>query len=204
MCSANAANCAMIPRAVSGICVESRLPRTRPAECVNPDSTQAGCSATRTDSAHPAKTSQAVSTILAAFILVAVTVVLHTVGLVALLMALMRKHARAPTRFWPMTLLLIEVTWVLVLIHATEIGVWALFLSLGGMPAGCRVGVLFLGSHLRDGRLRRCRAAATVADARTDRGVDGHSDVRTVHRAVLRGHRPIDRAPTQGRDPLSL
>ena len=72
------------------------------------------------------------STILAAFILVAATVVLHTGGLVALLMALVRKHARAPTRFWPMTLLLIEVTWGLVLIHATEIGVWALFFLWAG------------------------------------------------------------------------
>ena len=72
------------------------------------------------------------STILAAFILVAATVVLHTGGLVALLMALVRKHARAPTRFWPMMLLLIEVTWGLVLIHATEIGVWALFFLWAG------------------------------------------------------------------------
>ena len=67
------------------------------------------------------------STILAAFILVSATVVLHTVGLVAVLMVLLAKHAWAPTRFWPMTLLLIEVAWVLVLIHAIEIGVWALF-----------------------------------------------------------------------------
>ena len=75
------------------------------------------------------------STILAAFILVAITVVVHIVGLVTLLLALVRKHAQAPTRFWPMTMLLIEVTWWLVLIHATEIGIWALFfLWTGGLP----------------------------------------------------------------------
>ena len=72
------------------------------------------------------------STLLAAFILVAATVVLHTGGLVALLMSLKRKHAHAPTRFWPMTLLLIEVTWILILIHAAEIGVWALFFVWAG------------------------------------------------------------------------
>ena len=72
------------------------------------------------------------STILAAFILVAITVALHIVGLVTLLVALVRKRAHAPTRFWPMTLLLIQVTWGLVLIHATEIAVWALFFLWAG------------------------------------------------------------------------
>lgn len=71
-------------------------------------------------------------TILAAFALVAVTTILHTVGLVALLVALVRKHALAPAHFWRMTLLLIKVTWWLVLIHATEIGVWALFFLWAG------------------------------------------------------------------------
>ena len=75
------------------------------------------------------------STILAALVLVAITMVLHIVGLVTLLVALVRKHTHAPTRFWPMTLLLIQVTWGLVLIHATEIGVWALFfLWTGCLP----------------------------------------------------------------------
>jgi len=74
-------------------------------------------------------------TILAALVLVAITMMLHIVGLVTLLVALVRKHAHAPTRFWPMTLLLIQVTWGLVLIHATEIGAWALFfLWMGCLP----------------------------------------------------------------------
>jgi hypothetical protein len=61
--------------------------------------------------------------------------VVHIVGLVTLVLALVRKHAQAPTRFWSMTMLLIEVTWWLVLIHATEIGIWALFfLWTGGLP----------------------------------------------------------------------
>ena len=68
------------------------------------------------------------STILTTFVLVAITMLLHIVGLVALLLlALVRRHAQAPTQFWPMTLLLVAVAWGLVLIHATQIGLWGLF-----------------------------------------------------------------------------
>jgi len=52
--------------------------------------------------------------------------------------------------------------------------------------------------HLRDGRLWRRGAAATMADARTYRGINGNPDVRTVHGSVLRDHRQIDRASIQG------
>jgi len=72
------------------------------------------------------------STVLAAFVLVAITMLLHIVGLVALLLALVRRHAQAPTQFWPMTLLLVEVAWGLILIHATQIGLWGLFFLWAG------------------------------------------------------------------------
>ena len=66
--------------------------------------------------------------ILIACVLVAVTVAVHVIGLAALLHALWSKHAaRLPARFWPVTWLLICVTWVLLLIHLIEIAVWALF-----------------------------------------------------------------------------
>jgi hypothetical protein len=71
-------------------------------------------------------------TILAAFILVAVTMVVHAMGMIALIMALGRKHARAPTGFWPTIWLLIEVTWALVFMHAAEIGIWAMFFLWAG------------------------------------------------------------------------
>jgi hypothetical protein len=67
------------------------------------------------------------STILIACVLVAVTVAVHAVGLAALFNVLWLKHAQLPVRFWPMTWLLIRVTWVLLLIHVIEIVVWALF-----------------------------------------------------------------------------
>ena len=65
--------------------------------------------------------------ILIAFILVAVTVSVQAVGLAALLKALVKSYAQLPTRFWPVTWLLIRVTWALIFIHVTEIAVWALF-----------------------------------------------------------------------------
>jgi hypothetical protein len=67
------------------------------------------------------------SKIFIAFILVAVTVSVHAVGLAALLKALVKSSAQLPTRFWPVTWLLIRVTWALIFIHVTEIAVWALF-----------------------------------------------------------------------------
>ncbi|NTV72547.1 MAG: two pore domain potassium channel family protein [Azonexaceae bacterium] len=70
--------------------------------------------------------------ILSACALVAVTVAVHAGGLAALLRALLRSQAPPPARFWPLTWLLIRVTWVLILIHVTEIAVWALFYLWAG------------------------------------------------------------------------
>jgi len=67
------------------------------------------------------------SIILIAAVLVAVTVVMHAVGLAVLLSSLMNSHAVPPTRLWPVTWLLIRVTWGLILIHLAEISVWGLF-----------------------------------------------------------------------------
>ena len=67
------------------------------------------------------------SIILIAGALVAVTVAVHAAGLAVLLRALMKSHAQLPTRFWPVTRLLIALTWWLILIHLAEISVWALF-----------------------------------------------------------------------------
>ena len=55
--------------------------------------------------------------VLAATLLVAVTVAIHAGGRAALLRALLKSHAQLPQRFWPLTRLLIGVTWALMLIH---------------------------------------------------------------------------------------
>jgi hypothetical protein len=64
---------------------------------------------------------------LIAFALVAATVIVHALGLVGLLKFLARARNQVPTRFWPITWLLIRVTWWLLLIHVAAISVWALF-----------------------------------------------------------------------------
>ncbi len=64
--------------------------------------------------------------------LVAVTVAVHAVGLATLYKAALRVHTQPPTGFWPVTWLLIRLTWVLILIHLIEIAVWALFFLWAG------------------------------------------------------------------------
>jgi|SRR5687768_8618683 len=59
--------------------------------------------------------------------LVAVTVAIHAAGMGVVLSYLLKSHAVPPTRPWPITLLLVRVTLMLILIHAAEISVWALF-----------------------------------------------------------------------------
>ena len=88
-------------------------------------------------------------------VLVAITVAVHAWGLSALLRPLMRSQAVLPSGFWPISWLLIRVTWVLLLIHLIEIAVWALFYLWAGLPAGRRVGVLFFRRDLCDGWLWR-------------------------------------------------
>jgi Ion channel len=65
--------------------------------------------------------------ILIAWVLVAVTVAVHAAGLAVLLSGGASWRALPPTRFWPITGLLIRVTWWLILMHLVEISVWALF-----------------------------------------------------------------------------
>lgn len=62
-----------------------------------------------------------------AWILVAITVGVHTIGLVLLLKRFARHRASPPTRFWPVTWMLIRIVWALIFIHGIEITVWALF-----------------------------------------------------------------------------
>ena len=65
--------------------------------------------------------------ILAAAVLVAITVAIHAAGMGLVLSHLMKSQAMPPARPWPITRLLIRLTWLLILIHVAEIAVWALF-----------------------------------------------------------------------------
>ena len=57
---------------------------------------------------------------------------MHTAGLSLVLRFWMKTHAALPTQPWPITWLLIRVTWFLILMHAAEITVWALFYLWAG------------------------------------------------------------------------
>jgi multisubunit Na+/H+ antiporter MnhB subunit len=67
------------------------------------------------------------SLILIACALVALTVATHTIGLVVLLARFAKVRSSPPTRFWSITWMLIRIVWALILIHAIEITLWALF-----------------------------------------------------------------------------
>ena len=66
-----------------------------------------------------------ISKLLTAWCLVALTVAMHAAGLSAMLSRM--SSARPGTRFWPVTRRLVWVAWWLVLLHLSEIVVWALF-----------------------------------------------------------------------------
>jgi len=65
--------------------------------------------------------------LIAAWILLAVTVTIHAAGLSELLRVLLSSSARPDTRFWPVTWVLVRVAGALVVLHLAEIAVWALF-----------------------------------------------------------------------------
>ena len=67
------------------------------------------------------------SLIAIAWALVALTVAVHTIGLVALLKRFAQFRSSPPKRFWQVTWMLIRIVWALIFIHAVEITVWALF-----------------------------------------------------------------------------
>lgn len=62
-----------------------------------------------------------------AAVLVAITVVIHAAGLGLILSHVLRSTERPDTHFWPITWLLIRTAWLLLVIHVSEIAVWALF-----------------------------------------------------------------------------
>jgi len=85
------------------------------------------------------------SIILIAWVLVAVTVAVHAAGLTVLLRALGRWNAVPPTRFWPITRLVILVTWWLILFHLVEISLWGAFYHWQGCLPDVEAAFYFSG-----------------------------------------------------------
>ena len=65
--------------------------------------------------------------ILFAWCLVATTVIFHAAALTVVLNPVLRLETQLETRFWPVTWLLVRITWWLIVIHLVEIALWALF-----------------------------------------------------------------------------
>ena len=86
-----------------------------------------------------------VAVLIIAAVLVAVTVAIHAAGLGVILSHLAKSHALPPTQFWPITLLLIRVAWLLILIHGVEISVWALFYRWEGCLPDAEAAFYFSG-----------------------------------------------------------
>jgi hypothetical protein len=73
--------------------------------------------------------------ILTACGMVAVTVLIHAAGSSLVLRWLRKSGAGLPTRFGPVTWLLIRLVWSLILIHLAEVTIWALcYLWTGCVP----------------------------------------------------------------------
>ena len=85
------------------------------------------------------------STLLIAGVLGAVTVAMHAAGIAALLRALRRWHPILPTRFWPITRLLVVTVGWLTLLHLAEILLWGLFYLWWGCLPDAEASVYFSG-----------------------------------------------------------
>jgi hypothetical protein len=82
--------------------------------------------------------------ILDACLLVAVTVAVHAAGL-ALLLSGAKRRASAPTRFWPITTMLVRLASWLILMHLTEVSVWAFFYQWRGCLPDAEAAFYFSG-----------------------------------------------------------
>jgi hypothetical protein len=73
--------------------------------------------------------------LLLAFGMLALSVSIHTAGLVALSGWLLRSHTDVGGRFFPTLWLLVRVAWAILVFHELAIGAWAaLFVATGALP----------------------------------------------------------------------
>ena len=126
------------------------------------------------------------SIILSACVLSFLTVVVHATGIAVLRAGPDQFIVRRQTSLWPILRMLLHMIWWLVLLHLVEISIWGFVLSVAWMPSQRRSVVLLFRCHLHDRWLWRPGAGEAVADARTNRGLDGRPHVRFVHGILLR------------------
>ena len=86
------------------------------------------------------------SIFLTSCLLAALTVCIHAAGLAVLIRRWTRLSAQPPTRFFTITLMLLHTIWWLILLHLTEISVWALFYWWRGCMPNAEAAFYFSGA----------------------------------------------------------
>ncbi len=83
--------------------------------------------------------------ILTSCLLAALTVCIHAAGIALLLRSWMRMHEQSPTAFFNITRMLLNMIWWLILLHLTEISLWALFYLWRGCLPNAEAAFYFSG-----------------------------------------------------------
>jgi hypothetical protein len=65
--------------------------------------------------------------LIAASLLLALTVIVHSVGMISIFRWVVQSRALAASNFWPVTWLVIRIAYCLVAVHLVEIAVWAIY-----------------------------------------------------------------------------
>jgi hypothetical protein len=78
-------------------------------------------------------------------LLVAATVLVHIAGAALALRTLVPLDREPPVRIWPVIWLLVRLTWLMILIHAAEIGVWGFFYLWSGCLPDAESAMYFSG-----------------------------------------------------------
>ncbi len=86
------------------------------------------------------------SIILSACVLVVFTVGLHATGIAVLLRHLTSLYTLLPNNVWPVIRRLLHIVWWLVLLHVTEIAIWALFYRWRGCLPNAETAFYFSGA----------------------------------------------------------
>ena len=83
--------------------------------------------------------------IIPSFVLLAICVCIHAIGLTGMTRRLIYKKARLHSTFMRQTWILIGVAWSLIVLHTLEIGVWAIFYYWKGCLADAETAFYFSG-----------------------------------------------------------
>jgi len=85
------------------------------------------------------------SVVLLAAILLALTVAVHSAGMVALLRWVRRGHGEIDVAYWQQIWLLVRLAWALLATHLVEIAIWAIFYWWRGCLPDLESAIYFAG-----------------------------------------------------------